>query len=173
MIRIFFYLIFCIKIKSILLKLFKRRKIILHKDELGNWIGIGEDSALIILKMIFKKSVFDTQVKLSKILAWHKYTPEHFTQRNQKETIDIFMGRFYGKTGQKFKSHAIRIQDTHHIGDCTATADRHQKDLLEQAGVIVVDLHQRDCRELFKERVNHKSIWEVCNGLISAGVKPQ
>ena len=146
-----------------------------YKDAEGNLIGRGENSALQILKQIFPGGEFYTQVKLQKILKEFKYPEVKLSERQQKESIDIFMILTNQKKIRRF---AIRVQNginqkgkiRGHAGEGLARADSHQKDLLEEAGIIVVDLKEYECSELFKERVNSKSFWEVCNALME--VKP-
>ena len=146
-----------------------------YKDVEGNWIGRGEESALRILKRIFPGANFSTQVKLHKILNEFSYPLIKLSERQQKESIDIFMTVFKKNKRRDF---AIRIQNginkkgkiRGHTGEGLHQADENQRALLEEAKVVVVDLNEFECQELFKERVNSKSFWEVCNALVQ--VKP-
>ncbi len=138
----------------------------MRKDIAGNWIGKGEDSALIILQGLLNKGHFIRQIKLSDIIKCKDY-PEKLSERQQKETIDILFQPYF-----EGKDIAVRVQDSRHRGQGLARADRHQRDILEACSVTVVDLHQNECPELFKERVNYISILEVCQALKLAKVKP-
>ena len=111
----------------------------------------------------------------SKILNEFVYPQIKLSERQQKETIDIWMTVF---PKNKRRDFAIRVQHginqkgkiRGHTGEGLHQADENQKSLLEDAKVIVVDLNEYECPELFKERVNSKSFWEVCNALVQ--VKP-
>jgi len=146
-----------------------------YKDIEGNLIGRGEDSAIKILERIFPGVEIKSQVKLKKIVEELCFPVPKLSERQEKESIDIYM-TLVNET--KIRRFAIRVQNginkkgkiRGHTGEGLARADSHQKDLLEDAGVIVVDLNEYECPELFKERVNSKSFWEVCNALIQ--VKP-
>ena len=146
-----------------------------YRDEFGNLIGRGEESALRILKRIFPGGNFTTQVKLEKILNEFSFPLVPLSERQQKESIDIFMTVFKKNKRRDF---AIRIQNginkkgkiRGHTGEGLHQADENQRKLLEEAGVIVLDLNEYECKELFKERVNSKSFWEVLNAFVE--VKP-
>ena len=146
-----------------------------YKDEFGNLIGRGEETALQILKRIFPEGQFFTQVKLKNILNELKFPKPTLSERQEKESIDIYMIKIKKNKRRNF---AIRVQNginqkrkiRGHTGEGLHQADENQRALLEDANVIVVDLNEYECPELFKEKINPKSFWEVCNALVQ--VKP-
>ena len=148
-----------------------------YKDAEGNWVGRGEESALRILKRIFPGANFTTQVKLQKILNEFSFPLATLSERQQKESIDIFMTVFKKNKRRDF---AIRIQNginkkgkiRGHTGEGLHQADINQKDLLEEAKIIVVDLNEYECKNLFAEKVNYMSFFEVCDAMRRARVKP-
>lgn len=136
-------------------------------NAMGQMIGAGEDTTRKILYLFWPDCMMNLQVKLSKIV--HSYRGEHglanLSQRQLKETIDIFF-----QPTNKHSNIAVRVQGKK--GSGRMRAEQHQRKILEELGVKVVDLHKYECKELFKERLNYLSIWEVADALRRAGVKP-
>jgi hypothetical protein len=125
-------------------------------------IGRGERTALKILKTVFPNADIRIQQSIRYFIseeAWSIYN-EIF----KKATIDIGMSH-------KGKFHAIRIQDNHHTGDKTSTKDAEQKRDMQKNGVIVIDIHERDAPNLFKEQWNYKSFYQVLEPLYKAKVR--
>jgi hypothetical protein len=132
----------------------------MRKDEKGNIIGRGEDSALEIITRFFPDKVISCQVPLAKLLKddW----ANDLSERQKKETIDIVV---FGEPNM-----AIRIQDAHHRGKITTMRDVVQRKTLEWNGVVVIDLLDIECTELMKERVNDKSVSEVLKAFERNGI---
>jgi len=124
----------------------------MYKNEKGQFIGRGEDTALEILKSEFPEAEFKTQVPFKDLLdeEWI----ETITERQEKETIDILITK-----GDK--NVAIRVQDKRHNGIGLAQRDIVQKKTLEWNNCIVVDLIEQECPILFKDMLNDESIKEV------------
>lgn len=124
----------------------------MHKNEKGQFIGRGEDTALEILKTEFPDAEFKTQVPLRDLLSeeWQ----DTMTERQEKETLDIVIT-------QNDKKIAVRVQDKRHNGIGLAQRDIVQKKTLEWNNCIVVDLVEQECPILFKELLNDESIKEV------------
>ena len=126
---------------------------------------------------IFPGAEFSTQIKLEKILREFSYPIITLSERQKKETIDIFMTTFKKNKRRDF---AIRVQNginkkgkiQGHTGEGLHQADLNQKDLLENVKIIVVDLNEYECKNLFAEKVNYMSFFEVCDAMRRAGVKP-
>ena len=132
-------------------------------------IGRGEISTKWILQAIWPTAHIHTQVPLEQLVKNLGY-PENLSERQQKETLDILL--VFEPLQPKLQMLAVRVQDDRHRGLGIARADRHQKDILEWCKIRVVDLHEDECPELFKERVNYLSFLEVCQQLKHAKVKP-
>lgn len=132
----------------------------MRKDENGNIIGRGEDSALEIITRLFPDKVISCQVPLANLLKddW----ANDLSERQKKETIDIVV---YGEPNM-----AVRIQDAHHRGRITTMRDIVQRKTLEWNGVVVIDLLDIECKELMKERVNEKSTKEVLKAFERNGI---
>lgn len=134
---------------------------------MGQMVGVGEETAKKILLLFWPDGMMDSQAKLSGIV--HSYHGEHglasLSQRQLKETIDIFF-----QPTAKHPNIAVRVQGKK--GSGRMRAEQHQREILEELGVKVVDLYKYECKELFKERLNYLSIWEVADALRRAGVKP-
>ena len=124
----------------------------MHKNEKGQFIGRGEDTALEILKTEFPDAEFKIQVPLRDLLSeeWQ----DTMTERQEKETLDIVIT-------QNDKKIAVRVQDKRHNGIGLAQRDIVQKKTLEWNNCIVVDLVEQECPILFKELPNDESIKEV------------
>ena len=124
----------------------------MHKNEKGQFIGRGEDTALEILKTEFPDAEFKIQVPLRDLLSeeWQ----DTMTESQEKETLDIVIT-------QNDKKIAVRVQDKRHNGIGLAQRDIVQKKTLEWNNCIVVDLVEQECPILFKELLNDESIKEV------------
>ncbi len=147
----------------------------IKKDEYGNFIGKGEDTAYDILKFIFNgKYIIDRQIKISTIFGI--YSPRNYprpSEEHLKSSIDIMMTKLrlknlHIKTTKKI---AIRIQGKGHTGEHKAITDGVQKKMLEDWGFQVIDIHIRDAPNLFKERLNPDSVMELIHPLVKSGIK--
>jgi len=135
-----------------------------------DWIGRGERPALEILRWMFPTWVFFIQVsirKLNNMLAPENYI--ELNHRHMNSSIDIMMvkGRNI-KTGKKI---AVRIQDDHHTHEKMSKIDEVQKTILNDFKIQVVDVPEHSCRNLFKDRVDYKSVNELTNCLLESEVK--
>ena len=135
-----------------------------------SWIGRGERPALEILRWMFPTWAFFILVsvrKLSNMLA-----PENYIELNHRHlnsSVDIMMvkGRNI-KTGKKI---AVRIQDDHHTHEKMSKIDEVQREILNDFKIQVVDVPEHSCRNLFKDRVDYKSVNELTNCLLESEVK--
>jgi len=134
----------------------------MHKDSSGNIIGNGEDSAVLILKEMFPSAKITRQLAIPKLIT-NLEELSMMSQENKNRSVDILV-----ETGQA--KICIRVQNGgsgsnwnkhSHISDGRSRVDKIQKRDLEANGYKVVDLHQRDCPNLFKELVNDASKQEV------------
>lgn len=125
-------------------------------------IGVGEKSALTILTLLFPHGEFETQKPLTKLLSSEQV--EHLGEHQQKQTIDIMM-----KLDKDL--FAVRIQDKSHKGIIRARWDMLQRNLLNQRNIFVIDVMWYEAIELFKERVNFKSVQEIISAIKTAGLE--
>ena len=135
-----------------------------------NWIGRGEQPALEILRWMFPTWVFFIQVSVRKLC--NMLAPENYIELNHRHlnsSIDIMMvkGRNI-KTGKKI---AIRIQDAHHTHEKMSKIDEVQREILNDFKIKVIDVPEHSCRNLFKDRINYKSVNELTNCLMESEVK--
>ena len=127
----------------------------------GQFIGRGEETALLIIKDLFGENAeYSIQVPFKDLLDddWK----DTVTERQDKETLDIVV-----KLNPKNKADTdwnyiivFRIQDNHHRGMHTQERDLVQKKTLEWNGHFVVDVWDHDCPNLFKED-KEKAISEI------------
>ncbi len=134
----------------------------MHKDSKGNFIGVGEDSAVEIIKEMYPKSDIKRQVKLTSLLG--QEWVDDLGEIQRKETLDIVI--------YEDPIIVVRVQDHHHTGVITAARDVIQKATLEWNDCIVVDLFHYECKHLMKERVNSESRKEILLAFRSEGVVP-
>jgi len=119
---------------------------------------------------MFPTWVFFIQVSIRKLN--NMLAPENYIELNHRHlnsSIDIMMvkGRNI-KTGKKI---AVRIQDDHHTHEKMSKIDEVQKTILNDFKIQVVDVPEHSCRNLFKDRVNYKSVNELTNCLLESEVK--
>src|SRR5574342_1220826 len=127
----------------------------------GFFIGAGERAAYKIIKDIFKLGTMNLEDFPS--TGIYKQIPLNFLLNRrqfsilrkdlQKGSIDIMI---INKDYQKI---AVRVQGKK--GDLKMHREGLQQSFLEAEGIKVIDLHKRECLELFKDKINEKSINEV------------
>ena len=109
----------------------------------GQFIGRGEETALLVLKDLFGEDAeYSIQVPFKDLLKgdWK----DTVTERQEKETLDIVVIK-------NNKVIVFRIQDDHHRGLHTQERDLVQKKTLEWNDCYVIDVWEHDCPNLFKE----------------------
>ena len=139
--------------------------------ESGNFVGVAEDSVHSIIQNIFGLKQrwlrelpaigIYRQVPIGYLVKWQVFTA--LREDFQKGSVDIFI------INKEHSGIAIRVQGKK--GNLKMQRESLQKTLLEDALIKVVDIHKRECKELFKERVNEKSIKEVKDSFKTAGVE--
>jgi len=124
------------------------------------WIGRGERTAQKILEFVFPNCYVNTQVPMRHLQdMYDRNKLDSLSDENLKRTIDLFV---ISKDDRKKINMAVRIQDTTgHKGDISSNNDAVQRAYLETWGIKVIDLHERECKELFKNRLSWKSVLEV------------
>jgi len=137
----------------------------------NNFVGIGEDSAHTIIQKLFEAEErhlrefpeigIYRQVPLGFLLKWNVFTA--LREDFQKGSIDVFV------IDNEHCGIACRVQGKK--GDLKMQRETLQKTLLEDALIKVVDIDKRECSELFKERVNEKSIQEIRDSFKTAKVE--
>jgi len=128
----------------------------------AQFIGRGERTTLRILKIVFPNALFWTQQSISDFVSEECYSL--YNEIYKKASIDI--GMF-----DKEKLHAIRVQDKHHTGDKTSTKDAEQQRDMEENGVIVINIDERDAPNLFFEQWNYKSFYQVLDPVYKAKIR--
>ena len=143
-------------------------------DTSNNYIGLGESATYHIIKHLtnlplrslkeFPKSGIYKQVPLEWII--HKHDYEMLSQAHKKGSIDIFIILNQIQI-------AVRIQGSGH-GEGLKGMGKVKHDTV-QANLIkkycsLVDVHKRECRELFKDRVTNAAEMELIESFKTAGV---
>lgn len=121
-------------------------------------VGRGENLVYEILKESFPKAKLERQKSLTKICCIHDPS-----ERQRKETIDIVMYWNHQKL-------AVRIQNEK--GTQKMKCETTQSWELKNAGYTVVDIHEYECENVFKELKNYITYLEIFSALFRAGVKP-
>lgn len=128
---------------------------------MSEFIGRGERTAVQILRIFFPRAIIHTQVSVAQIFACHGRSSE-LSQRQHKETVDIVV----------FAKNPIAVRLHGKKGSGKMRAEGHQRDLLESIGWKVIDVHKRDCPELFAEKFNWKAAWELFNCFVDQKISP-
>jgi len=139
--------------------------------ESGNFVGAGESSAYIIIRNLFRleqrqhrefpETGIYKQIPLSYLLNYQVFSA--LRSDFQKGSIDIFV------ITKDHRTIACRVQGKK--GSLKLQRESLQKGFLEDALIYVVDIDKKECKELFKERVNEKSIQEVRDAFKTANVE--
>ena len=135
----------------------------MKKDEHGNFIGVGEATAIEILRDIYKTAKIVPQYPFVNLI--NDDYKDSLGDNYLKHKLDIVVFR------DKDKPIVVRVQDKHHEGVLTSARDIVMKQILEWNNCIVVDLNWYDCYFLWKEEKNDDSISEVIIALENAGLK--
>ena len=105
----------------------------MKKDEHGNFIGVGETTAVEILRDIYKTAKIVPQYPFVNLINDdYKDSPG---DNYLKHKLDIVVFR------DKDKTIVVRVQDKHHEGVLTSARDIVMKQILEWNDCIVVDLN--------------------------------
>ena len=134
----------------------------MKKDEHGNFIGVGETTAVEILRDIYKTAKIVPQYPFVNLI--NDDYKDSLGDNYLKHKLDIVVFR------DKDKPIVVRVQDKHHEGVLTSARDTVMKQILEWNNCIVVDLNWYDCYFLWKEEKNNNSISEVIIALNDAGL---
>ena len=139
----------------------------MHKVN-GKIVGAGEET----VKMILEKEILPgcqvlQQIDLSKLLPVIDYEKEPFLKkmRQEKESVDLIVVPSDLKEISEIRHEnkrvlCVRVQNSDHKGDLISVIDERQKRELEEL-YKVVDIKWDECKEVFAERYNEKSIQEV------------
>ena len=134
----------------------------MKKDKHGNFIGVGETTAIEILRDIYKTAKILPQYPFVKLI--NDDYKDSLADSYHKHKLDIVVFR----TNEK--PIVVRVQDKHHEGVLTSARDTVMKQILEWNDCIVVDLNWYDCHFLWQEEKNDDSISEVIIALQAAGL---
>ena len=135
----------------------------MKKDKHGNFIGVGETTALDILQDIYKTAKIMPQYPFVKLI--NDDYKDSLGDSYLKHKLDIVVFKPSEKTI------VVRVQDKHHEGVLTSARDIVMKQILEWNDCIVVDLNWYECHFLWKEEKNDDSISEVIISLQDAGLE--
>ena len=134
----------------------------MKKDKDGNFIGVGETTAIDILQDLYKNAKIIPQYPFVKLI--NDNYKDSLGDNYLKHKLDIVVFRPSEKTM------VVRVQDKHHEGVLTSARDVVMKQILEWNDCIVVDLNWYECHFLWKEEKNDDSISEVIIALQDAGI---
>ena len=134
----------------------------MKKDKDGNFIGVGETTAIDILQDLYKNAEITPQYPLVNLI--NDDYKDSLSDSYLKHKVDIVVFRPTEKTI------VVRVQDKHHEGVLTSARDTVMKKILEWNKCIVVDLNWYDCYFLWEEEKNANSISEVILALENAGL---
>ena len=134
----------------------------MKKDKEGNFIGVGETTAIDILQDLYKDAKITPQYPFIKLI--NDDYKDSLADSYHKHKLDIVVFRV------NEKPIVVRVQDKHHEGVLTSARDIVMKQILEWNNCIVVDLNWYDCYSLWKEEKNNDSISEVIIALQDAGL---
>ena len=134
----------------------------MKKDKDGNFIGVGETTAVEILRDIYKTAKIIPQYPFIKLI--NDDYKDSLAESYHKHKLDIVVFR----TNEK--PIVVRVQDKHHEGVLTSARDTVMKQILEWNAAIVVDLNWYECHFLWEEEKNNDSISEVIFALENEGL---
>jgi len=139
--------------------------------ESGNFVGKAEDSAYIIIRNLFRVEQrkrrewptpgIYTQIPNSYLLSSDDW--QDLASLHKKGSADIVVIPYAGRII------IVRVQGKK--GDLKLFREGVQARLFKNFGCQVVDIDIKECKELFKERVNEKSIQEVIDSFKTAKVE--
>ena len=135
----------------------------MKKDKHGNFIGVGETTAVEILQDIYKTANIIPQYPFINLI--NDDYKDSLADSYHKHKLDIVVFR---ETQHPI---VVRVQDKHHEGILTSARDTVMKQILEWKDCIVVDLNWYDCYYLWQVEKNENSISEVIIALENAGLK--
>ena len=135
----------------------------MKKDKDGNFIGVGETTAIDILQDLYKDAKITPQYPFIKLI--NDDYKDSLGDSYLKHKLDIVVFR------DKDKPIVVRVQDKHHEGVLTSARDIVMKQILEWNDCVVVDLNWYECHFLWKEEKNDDSISEVIISLQDAGLE--
>jgi len=146
---------------------------------MSSFIGKGERTVVEVLKMItklhescipylrlgFQSPAIYTQVSMSNLLKPSLF--EQLDPPHQKSSVDVVL--------LTPKQHIVcyRIQGKGHQGLHKAKFDVVQKKFLEDAGCYVVDIHIWECSNVFQEKINFMSFFEITDAMRRAALHPK
>ena len=142
--------------------------------ETNSLIGEGEDATFNILKHLtnlkhrslkeFPMSGIYRQIPISWVVSKQDFNV--LSEAHQKGSIDLFI------VFNQIRI-AVRVQGDGHgkglKGLGKVKHDKVQENLIKQYCQLV-DIHKRECREVFKERVTNKAIQEIISSFKTEGV---
>ena len=134
----------------------------MKKDKDGNFIGVGETTAIDILQDLYKDAKIMPQYPFVNLI--NDNYKDSLSDNYLKHKLDIVIFR------PSEVPIVVRVQDKHHEGVLTSARDTAMKKILEWNKCIVVDLNWYDCYFLWEEEKNSNSISEVIIALENAGL---
>ena len=142
----------------------------------GNLIGAAEDPAFEILREMtglserphthFPKVGIYRQLPVSYV--YDNEQMKYLADFHKTSSVDIFLVTAIDEYNPRLCKIAVRVEGKK--GDLKMQRQGVQKGLLEK-WCQVVDVHLRNCPELFKDRINEKSRLELINSFKEAGVE--
>jgi len=127
------------------------------------FIGRDEKVAVKILQKTFPYAGVTTQIPIKYLVK--KEIFDLYQEEYKKSTIDIVM--IHNR-----QDYAIRVQDKHHTSKRVSEKDRIQREDMEDNGIIVIDIFEREAPFLFRNILDYRSLVEVLLPVKLAKVKP-
>ena len=134
----------------------------MKKDKDGNFIGVGETTAIDILQDLYKDAKIMPQYPFVNLI--NDNYKDSLSDNYLKHKLDIVIFR------PSEVPIVVRVQDKHHEGVLTSARDTVMKKILEWNKCIVVDLNWYDCYFLWQEEKNVDSISEIILALENSGL---
>ncbi|MDE1971512.1 MAG: hypothetical protein KGI50_08130 [Patescibacteria group bacterium] len=145
-------------------------------DMFGNLIGEGEDATFEILKEMsglsenphtyFPKIGIYRQLPVSYV--YDNEQMKYLAEFHKKSSIDIFLVTAEDEYNPRLCKIAVRVEGKK--GDLKMQRQGVQKWLLSK-WCQIVDIHKRNCPELFKDKVNEKSRQELVSSFRESRVE--
>jgi hypothetical protein len=150
---------------------------------MNNFIGRGEETVKDILRLVtgLERYVFPIkrpapgiyeQIGIDCLMKNTFYT--ELDPAQQKSSVDVVVYtkkhdylcfRVQGGNNQKGKYRG-------HTGEHKARFDIIQKKYLEDSGCYVIDIHEWECQNIFKEKLNWMAIFELLDAMRRAHLDP-
>ena len=129
-------------------------------------IGRGEDTVLKILHILFPKAIITRQVSISHLVTAEEYkTMDTVHKKHTADLVVNFCANNNKKSRRKQRhrpSIVVQVQDKSHLGEIASRKDSLHKKWFKKNNLEVVDVLERECPNIFREKLEFTSIMELC-----------